>query len=61
MDITVVTSFDLEMFRHQREWRVSIEREIHTRQMRDMGIWDQIIKRSAIHFKNAIMLIGADP
>ena len=29
--------------------------------MRELGIWTQITKRSAIHFQPEIMLIGAEP
>ena len=51
----------MEFLRDATEWRLSREREAHSRYLKLKNIWVRIIHKRNTQFQPALVVIGADP
>ena len=51
----------MEFLKDTAEWRLSREREVHSRYLKQNNIWVRILDKRNIPFQPALAVIGADP
>ena len=61
MKIKIITSLKMEFLKDAAEWRLSREREVHSRYLKQNNIWVRIMDKWNIPFQPALAVIGADP
>ena len=51
----------LEKLREPGDWRVSRERDLHTKMLKQARLWVKIVSNKSIDYLPEIVLVGADP
>ena len=61
MKVKIITSLKMEFLKDAAEWRLSREREVHSRYLKQNNIWVRIMDKRNIPFQPALAVIGANP